>query len=419
MQSLNSMESQQAIRKTVWLLCAVALNSLEFFIPRLPFFPWLKPGLANIITILWIVEYGAVDAVLFSLLRTWIVGFYFGFSFLTISLAMSGGVLSTIAMGTFWNLLGKNRRLGIVGLGVIGAMFHNLGQLCAVYALMAANLHLFYQIPVMLVASVIFGGLVGLLALPVYKVIGPDAPLDEITGDLRPPAFSATRSNHAFSWTLLFSCIAIVFSNSYTVLCACALGASCIVQIQHKGSVKAFIKPVTGFWVLFVFIAAVDLFFSYGTRIENIPFITNEGVDAAVKQWLRLWTWLQVSSILSYFNFHAVMLQTLSRIFPRHQESIFAGVLALEYFPGIAEDSKAFVKRKVGVMFRRRNKKVFDKDFGLTVAVDPDSKDLTVLSHVMVKSRLPPPRIGRRFGVNSDSAQESFTKPLWSSSGAT
>jgi heptaprenyl diphosphate synthase len=364
MQSLSNTAQKQAIRKTVWLLCAVALNALEFFIPRLPFFPWLKPGLANIITILWIIEYGAVDAVLFSLLRTWIVGFYFGFSFLTISLAMSGGVLSTIAMGISWNLLGKNRLLGIVGLGIIGAMFHNLGQLCAVYGLMAANLHLFYQIPVMLVASVIFGGMVGLLAPPVYTVIGRDASSAEKPRDFRLPAFGATTSNHAFSWVLLFACIAIVFSDSYTVLCTSAVAASCIVQIQLKGSIKAFIKPASGFWVLFVFIAAVDLFFSYGTRIENIPFITNEGVDATVKQWLRLWTWLQVSSILSYFNFHAVMLQTLSRIFPRHQETIFAGVLALEYFPGIAEDSKAFVKRKIGGMFRRRDKKVFDQDLG-------------------------------------------------------
>jgi heptaprenyl diphosphate synthase len=357
MQSPSNTASQQAIKKTVWLLCAVALNALEFFIPRLPFFPWLKPGLANIITILWIIEYGAVDAVLFSLLRTWIVGFYFGFSFLTISLAMSGGVLSTIAMGIFWSLLGKKKLLGTVGLGVIGAMFHNLGQLCAVYALMAANLHLFYQIPVMLVASVIFGGMVGLLAPIAYRVLGQhDGALDQYKMPAA-PVFSAPASDFFFSFILLCACIAIVFSDSAAVLCASALGASLIAQIQLKGSVKAFFKPLTGFWVLFIFIACVDLFFSYGTRIENVPFITSEGVDATVKQWLRLWTWLQISSILSYFNFHAVMLQTLSRIFPRHQETIFAGVLALEYFPGIAEDSKAFVKRKIADIFRRGKKK--------------------------------------------------------------
>ena len=370
MQSPGNTAQQQAIKKTVWLLCAVALNALEFFIPRLPFFPWLKPGLANIITILWIIEYGAVDAVLFSLLRTWIVGFYFGFSFLTIALAMSGGVLSTIAMGIFWNLLGKNKLLGTTGLGVIGAMFHNLGQLCAVYALMAANLHLFYQIPVMLAASVIFGGTVGLLAPLAYRVLGQQDRLLYQYKIPSAPALSAPAPDFFFSYLLLCACIAIVFSNSITVLCASAAGASIIAQIQLKGSLKAFLKPVSGFWVLFVFIACVNLFFSYGTRIENVPFVTSEGVDATVKQWLRLWTWLQVSSILSYFNFHAVMLQTLRRIFPGHQETIFAGVLALEYFPGIAEDSKAFVKRRIAGMFKRSENKVLNLELGSSVKAD-------------------------------------------------
>jgi heptaprenyl diphosphate synthase len=364
------MAARQEIRKTVWLLCAVALNALEFFIPRLPFFPWLKPGLANIITILWIIEYGAVDAVLFSLLRTWIVGFYFGFSFLTISLAMTGGVLSTVAMGVFWNLLGKNRLLGTTGLGIIGAMFHNLGQLCAVYALMAANLHLFYQIPVMLVASVIFGGMVGLLAPIAYRVLGKqDNALDNYQMP-SVPALSAAFPDFFFSFLLLCACIALVFLNSNTMLCASAAGASIIVQFLLKGSLKAFIKPVSGFWVLFVFIACVNLFFSYGTRIENIPFVTNEGVDATVKQWLRLWTWLQVSSILSYFNFHAVMLQALRRIFPGHKETIFAGVLALEYFPGIAEDSKVYLKRKIAGIFKRNERKISNQEPGNSVKAD-------------------------------------------------
>jgi heptaprenyl diphosphate synthase len=370
MQSPGNTVRQQAIKKTVWLLCAVALNALEFFIPRLPFFPWLKPGLANIITILWIIEYGAVDAVLFSLLRTWIVGFYFGFSFLTISLAMSGGVLSTIAMGISWNLLGKNKLLGTAGLGVIGAMFHNLGQLFAVYGLMAANLHLFYQIPVMLVASVIFGGMMGLLAPIAYRVLGKQDTAPDHYQMPSVPVLSATVPDFFFSFLLLCACIAIVFSNSITVLCASAAGASIIAQIQIKVSLKAFFRPLTGFWVLFVFIACVNLFFSYGTRIENLPFVTNEGVDATVKQWLRLWTWLQVSSILSYFNFHAVMLQTLRKIFPGHQETIFAGVLALEYFPGIAEDSKAFVKRKIGGLFGQRDNKATILEPGKSIKTD-------------------------------------------------
>jgi len=49
---------------------------------------------------------------------------------------------------------------------------------------------------------------------------------------------------------------------------------------------------------------------------------------------------------LSHFNFHAVMLEVLSKVFPGHRETLFAGVLALEYFPGIAEDGKAYVRKR-------------------------------------------------------------------------
>ncbi len=351
MQSLNSEAQLQVVKKTAWLLCAVAINALEFFVPRLPFFPWLKPGLANIITILWIVEFGAVDAVLYALLRTWIVGFYFGFSFLTMSLAVSGGVLSAMVMGIVWQLLGKKGLIGTVGLGIIGALFHNAGQLIAVYALMSANLRLFYQIPVMLGASVVFGGIVGGLAPAAYRVLGSAMPLPRPSDGAMAPSLSAHPKDQAFSLLLLAGCTAIVFTNSVLALCLSAAGASLIVQIVRKGSFEAFVFPVSKFWVLFAFVACVNMLFSYGARIQGVPFLTREGLNLTILQWLRLWTWLQVSFILSHFNFHSVLLQALGRVFRGHRETIFAGVCALEYFPGIAEDSKKYVKNKMAALF--------------------------------------------------------------------
>lgn len=319
MQSLDSKAQAQVVKKTAWLLCAVAINALEFFVPRLPFFPWLKPGLANIITILWIVEFGAIDAVLYALLRTWIVGFYFGFSFLTMSLAVSGGVLSAVVMGIAWQVLGKKRLIGTVGIGIIGALFHNAGQLIAVYGFMAANLHLFYQVPVMLAASVAFGGIVGALAPAAYGVLQKAVPLPRrSSAGAAAPRFSARPKDRLFSLVLLAGCMAIVCTDSVAALCLSAAGASLIVQIIRKGSMEAFVKPLSGFWVLFVFIACVNLFLSYGARVESVPFLTREGLHLTLLQWLRLWTWLQVSFILSHFNFHSVVLHSLGRVFRRH-----------------------------------------------------------------------------------------------------
>ncbi|HMD69410.1 MAG TPA: Gx transporter family protein [Chitinivibrionales bacterium] len=353
MQLQSNTAQSQLVKKTAWLLCAVAINALEFIVPRLPFFPWLKPGLANVITILWIVEFGGVDALAYSLLRIWIVGFYFGFSFLTMSLALSGGVLATCAMALAWRLTGKNRLLGTVGLGIIGALFHNVGQLCAVYYLMSANIHLFYQVPVMLAASILFGGIVGGLA-PLADRMFRAAPELVTPERLQLGRFSATPHDRFFSALLLAACTAIVFTNSIAALAGAAAGATLIAQVILKGSWSALAKPLSRFWVLFAFVACVNVFFSYGARIEGLPFLTREGIDLTIGQWLRLWTWLQVSAILFYFRFDAVMFDALSTLFRKHHETLFAGVLALEYFPGIAEDSKMYVRKKLSLFFFQR-----------------------------------------------------------------
>jgi heptaprenyl diphosphate synthase len=347
MQSHDNEIRRQVLTKTVWLLCAVALNAVEFFVPRLPFFPWLKPGLANVITMLWIIEFGFTDALVYCLLRIWITGFYFGFSFLSLSLSASGGILATIAMGAFWGLFGKKRLLGTVGLGIVGAMFHNTGQIIVVYFLMAANHHLFYQVPVMLIASVAFGGLVGLCAPLALTVLSAPKPKENIAPASLPAAPQAARRDFFFSFLLLFASMAIVFLDSKTMLGVCAICASLLVQVQKKGSLQALVRPVTGFWVLFLFIACINLFFSYGTYLAQVPFLTREGVDLTLKQCLRLWTWLEISFLLSYFNFHSVMFASLRSLFPAHKETIFSGLLALEYFPAIAEESKTYAKKSL------------------------------------------------------------------------
>jgi heptaprenyl diphosphate synthase len=355
MQSLNSESNGRVVTRTVWLLFAVALNALEFFIPRVPFFPWLKPGFANIITIIWIIEFGAIDAILYSLLRVWITGFFFGFSFVTMALALSGGVLSAAAMSVLWVLLGKKGILGTVGLGVCGAVCHNIGQLAAVYLLMAANTHLFFQVPVMLVASAVFGGLIGMLA-PLFRealvlretAARPSSAADGVAKGIA----SASTSDYFFSLLLLAGCFALAFTDSIPALLASSCGAALIVQARNKKpSLKELVAPLTSFWMLFAFIAFINLFFSYGTRIERVPIITHEGAGLTIRQWLRLWTWIEVSFIFSYFNFNIVMLSMLKKLFPHHKATLFSGVLALEFLPAVAADGRVYMKNVLALFF--------------------------------------------------------------------
>jgi heptaprenyl diphosphate synthase len=330
----DELRRQDAAHKTVWILLAVALSAAEFLFPRIPLFPWLKPGIANCVTLAWIIEFGAADALLFFFIRTWIVGFYFGFSFLTIALSLSGGVLATIVMGICWSLAGKRGLLGTIGICIIGALFHNLGQIVTVYFLMVNNTHLFYQVPIMLCASIVFGGITGLLTLPLLSFLR-NMPVIKSGEQMLAGQKSSTISfkNKAASFSIIIGSFALVFVVNPTALALCALISTLFVQIFLKGSLTALIKPIRRFWLLFFFIAFIQLFYAYGTKIEALPFLTRESVVITVQQWLRLWTWLQLSFLLTHFKFHYVLFSILSAAFSRHESTLEGGLLALELFP--------------------------------------------------------------------------------------
>lgn len=339
--SWSSEESAAVFLKAGLLLTAIGLNALEFFIPRIPFLPWLKPGLANVVTIIWILRFGTMDALVFSLLRVWIVGFYFGFSFITLSLSFSGGIVSTLVMGIAWSLLGKRNLTGLVGLGIIGAFSHNAGQIAMVYVMMAHDVHLFYQVPFMLVASVLFGGFTGLLAGACYYLINDT---DAISGRsapvrlLSPPPLSPIYAG--ISCIIFAASIGVMFVKPLIWLTITAEAVTIIVQFITRGSIRAMSDPLRRFWLLFVFVGAVYLFLSYGRKIPGIPIITYEGMQETIAQWLRLWTWLQLSVLLARYRFNDLFLAGMRRLFPAYQTTIFAGVLALEFFPAVLDLTK-------------------------------------------------------------------------------
>jgi heptaprenyl diphosphate synthase len=329
----NPLEQHQsrAALKAGLLLLSVALNALEIFLPRIPLIPWLKPGLANIVTIAWVVQFGTVDALLFSLLRVWVVGFYFGFSILTLTLGLTGALAATIVMGTAWRVLGTRGWLGLAGLGVLGACAHNAGQLAAVYFLFARNRFVLYQIPFMAVASVIAGGVVGVLSGSLINL-----PLQQ--GMALPEQSPSHPNRHTVPQgltclSLLAWSVAVMFVDRVNLLTWLAIAATLLVQAFARGSLRAFFAPLRSFWLLLAMVAAVHLFFTYGQRIPGLPLVTYEGAQESARQLLRLWTWLQLSQILKWSGFGSWTMAALERLLPRRKETLTAGLLALEYFP--------------------------------------------------------------------------------------
>jgi len=111
---------------------ALALHGFESLLPT-PI-PWLKLGLANIITLTALVLYGFRTALMVTLIRVVLASIFIG-TFLgpAFILSMGGGLASVFAMGlalkAFKNLFGT------VGISLIGALFHNLAQLSLAYYL--------------------------------------------------------------------------------------------------------------------------------------------------------------------------------------------------------------------------------------------------------------------------------------------
>jgi heptaprenyl diphosphate synthase len=342
----NLTEQDESFRKAVWLLIAVALNTLELFLPRIPVLPWLKPGLANCITIIWIIRYGAADALLLTLLRVWISSFYFGFSLVTMGLALSGGLLSTAIMAAAWAVAGRRGMLGTIGLGMLGAAAHNAGQLGAVYLLLTHNIAVFYQLPFMAGASLVFGGTVGAIVPALWRMLALQAPASAAMERHPNPVKPSTPQAPSWGSILIITgiiggAIALLALRDLRLLVLIAIAVSVVAAGASGRGLGAFTYPLR-MWAMFLFIGIVYLFFSYGTKIPGIPVVTYEGLTDTAAQSLRLWTWLEAGLLLQRLHSNHLLFSALGRLFPRHGTTLLAGLYALEYFPGVI----SFVKSK-------------------------------------------------------------------------
>jgi len=337
----NNSEMHETVEKTLWILIALSLSAIEMLLPRIPFLPWLKPGLANCVTLLWIMRYGTIDAVLFSFLRTWIISFYFGFSFITFMLSTGGGVVATLTMGICLKLSQNNKVFGTIGISMLGAVTHNFTQILLIYITMAQNSFIFYQLPFMCGASLVFGLVIGLLAPSLLSIIDiRDNLLSIESGSPSKKSIVPQKKASVAGIAFFILCFCIILIKSSVILAIAAVVISICVQLICGISLRAFLYPLK-FWLFFLFISIIYLFFSYGRKINGIPFITIEGLTETGNQFLRLWFWLQTSQLLTHFKFHSFFFTLLSRAFPKSASIFNASLLALEFFPDVLNFSRS------------------------------------------------------------------------------
>ena len=140
---------------------ALGMSVLEAAIPS-PL-PGVKPGLANIITLIVLARYGWRAAAWVSLLRVLAGGLLLG-SFLTpgFFLSLSGALCSLAILAASQHL--PQRWFGAVTHSILAAFAHIAGQLLLVYFWLIPHLGLLYLGPVFAVAALLFGTVNGLIA---------------------------------------------------------------------------------------------------------------------------------------------------------------------------------------------------------------------------------------------------------------
>jgi heptaprenyl diphosphate synthase len=139
---------------------AIGLHVLEAMFPS-PL-PGVKPGIANIITLYVLVQYGFGTAAWVSLLRVFASSLLLGqFLSPTFVLSLAGALLSLAILNLAQHL--PKSHFSIISLSILAAIAHIAGQLIVVRLWLIPHTGVAYLIPVFALAALVFGVINGLL----------------------------------------------------------------------------------------------------------------------------------------------------------------------------------------------------------------------------------------------------------------
>ena len=169
----------------LFLALALILAYVESLIPFSFGIPGIKLGLPNLIVVMLLCgEYigrsdghqndvlangtnrnGAKDAILINILRIVLSGFLFS-NLYTIIYSLAGAALSIAAM-----MLGRRFScFSVVGVSVLGGVFHNIGQII-VAMFVVETVYVGYYVPVLIVAGTITGAVLGIVAMELMPYV--------------------------------------------------------------------------------------------------------------------------------------------------------------------------------------------------------------------------------------------------------
>lgn len=142
---------------------ALIFSYVETFIPIPLGIPGIKLGLANLLVVIILYKQNVREAFLLSVARILLSGFLFG-SLSGILYSLAGGMMSLVVM----SLLKKSGEFSVMGVSIAGGVSHNIGQLAVAMAVVETY-RVGYYFPVLLVAGLLTGSLIGIVSNEVLK----------------------------------------------------------------------------------------------------------------------------------------------------------------------------------------------------------------------------------------------------------
>ena len=144
----------------VFTALALIFSYIETLVPISFGIPGVKLGLANLIIVIALYKIPLREVYVLSIVRVLLSGVLFG-NYFSIAYSLAGGLLSLTVMA----LLKK-----AVGISIAGGVCHNIGQL-VVAMIVVETFAMSYYMPMLLVAGLITGFLIGVVADQVLRRI--------------------------------------------------------------------------------------------------------------------------------------------------------------------------------------------------------------------------------------------------------
>ena len=144
----------------VLLAATIVIAILESFIPSFTI-PGIKLGFANIVILVTLYEVGILEAVFINVVRVFVVAFVRGtFMSMGFFMSLTGAFMS---LGIMIVLVLLIKKFSIIGVSVLGALFHVAGQILIAMIYMGSPYVVFY-LPIIALSALVTGIIVGLVA---------------------------------------------------------------------------------------------------------------------------------------------------------------------------------------------------------------------------------------------------------------